>query len=337
MDVSKFITPTAIVASVAAYIVFIKQKKFEQKLDYYKKVRVTTSNLLSIWSEYSILEKFLKSNDPTNFLIYKVPELAEGYLKINQAKIEEMKKSFINSIENLKEIDVILFFKLENSLDNFHRINDEILYPILNNQEIESIEKKEILIPVLDDLQETLEEIIIDTSAHLPRKERNKVKKLLNDHLSGLKENVSFEDVPDFLIKLLNKKLKLKEPITKQELGDFYENETVIWLMDKLFSYSSITQMLFSKDHNIVNVLFALVSLDTQKIAQIIPIQELESFSFTENEAIAFKDNKAFYRLVMGIIQKVEGKVSFKIRRAIVKINNGEISLAQSQNVESDN
>ncbi|MDH4474111.1 MAG: hypothetical protein QE487_16000 [Fluviicola sp.] len=324
------LAPTAIVGAAVTYWFGMRQKRFDLNQEHYKKIRLTVSDLLLIWNEYAKLERFLKSNDPTNSAIYQVPELAEKFFSVDQRKLKKMNKSFLLSIENLKEIDIALFHKLEGSLDSFNKTNKEVFTPILQSRIIENDVSKEIIIPVLDELLETIEEIILDTVKHLPRKERRSVRKVLDKHLKGVKELEEDSDliseVPEFLVKLINNSLKPKTPFTQDDFRDFYSDKTVNWIMAKFLSVANLRKTVFSKAGGI-KLLFAMLSGDQDSLKQTFSSVNEDEFHISKEEANIFIRNKAFYKLIMGFIQKVDGHVPMKLKRELVKANTGQTSL----------
>lgn len=323
------LAPTAIIGGIVTYWLGIKQKRFDLNQDHYKKIRLTVSDLLLIWNEYAKLERFLKSNDPSNAAIYQVPELAQKFFSLDQKKLKKMNRSFLLSIENLKEIDITLFHKLEGSLDSFNSANKEVFAPILQSRIIEDDFSKEIVIPVLDELLETIEEIILDTVKHLPRKERRSVRKVLDKHLKGVKDleknSETMSEVPEFLVKLINNGLKPQIPFTQDDFRAFYSDKTINWIMGKFLSVSTLRKTFFSKAGG-VRLLFAMLSGDEDILQQSFSSVDPNEFQISEEEAKIFVRNKPFYRLIMGFVQKVDGHVPMKLKRELVKANIGQTS-----------
>jgi hypothetical protein len=330
-EIYNLLTPTAIVGAVVTYWFVMRQKRFDLNQEHYKKIRLTVSDLLSIWNEYAKTERFLKSNDPTNIAIYQIPELAEQFFDLDQKKLKKMNRSFLQSIENLKEIDVILFHKLKDSLENFNRANREIFIPLLQSQMIQNDAENEIIISVMDELMETIEETILDTVKYLPRKERIKVKKVLDEHLGQVKDEIDADEpmseVPEFMVKLINNSIKSKIPFTQEDFRIFYSNETVVWIMAKVLSISTLRKVIFSRKGGI-KVLFAIMSGDEEYLQKTFSSLDQKEFEISNDEASRFIDNKPFYHLIMGFVKKVEGQIPMKLKRELVKMNTGQISLS---------
>ncbi|MEN9998012.1 MAG: hypothetical protein RI922_1002 [Bacteroidota bacterium] len=330
-EIYNWLTPTIIIGGVVTYWFGKRQKRFDINQEHYKKIRLTVSDLLSIWNEYAKTERFLKSNDPTNIAIYQVPELAKQFFNLDLKKLKKMNKSFLLSIENLKEIDILLFYKLKNSLEDFNRTNKEIFIPLIQSRMVQNHSESEVVISIMDELMETIEQIILNTVKHLPRKERIKVKKLLNEHLVKVKKQIVLNDpkseVPEFMVNLINKKIKPKTPFTQEDFQIFYSNETIHWIMSKVLNLSALRKALFSKSGGI-NLFFAILAGEEESLQKVFSSVDENEFQISKKEASKFIDNKAFYQLIMGIVLKVEGNISMKLKRELVKMNSGQTSLS---------
>lgn len=322
-----FLTPATIIGATVTYWFGIRQKRFEINQEHYKKIRVTTSSLLTIWWEYAALEKLLKSKDKTNELAFKIPEIATEYLKIDEKKVKKMNKSFSSSLENLKEIDVVLFYELEGCLDGINKTNREIFEPLFDDLEGINDEKINLIIPVLDELIEDLEKIILDTIKYLPRRERGKVHQILDKHIDELRQEDKNE-IPLFIVKWINNSLKPKTPLTQEDFYIFYSNDTIKWMISKCLSIDTFKEMLFSKKSKIggVRFLLAIIRADKNKIQEYFPLENLSKFDLSKEELLIFVDNKPFYRLIMGLVLKIEGNVPMWVKRDLVKFNTGLIS-----------
>lgn len=329
-EIYNWLTPTVIVGGVVTYWFGTRQKRFDLNQEHYKKIRLTVSDLLSIWNEYSKTERFLKSNDPTNMAIYQVPELAEQFFNLDQKKLKKMNKSFLLSIENLKEIDIILFHNLKDSLEDFNRANKEVFIPLLQSQMIQNGSESEVIIPIMDELMETIEQTILDTIKHLPRRERIRVKKVLDEHLNKVKNQIEVDEpmseVPEFMVRLINNRIKPKTPFTQEDFQIFYSNETIHWIMSKVLTHSTLRKAIFSKAGGI-KLFFAMLAGGEESLEKAFSSVDENEFHISKEEAAIFIYNKSFYQLIMGFVKKVDGHVPMKLKRELVKMNIGETSL----------
>lgn len=329
-EMFNLLTPTIIIGGVVTYWFSIKQKRFDLNQDHYKKIRITVSDLLSIWNEYAKIERFLKSKDPTNEVIYQVPQLAKQFLDLDQKKLKRMNKSFLRSIENLKEIDIILFYKLNASLDDFNKTMKEIFVPLLQSKLIQNNSENEVIISIIDDLMETIEQVILDTIENLPRRERIKVKKVLAEHLNEVNNQLDLDEpmseVPEFMVKLINNRIKPKTQFSQEDFQTFYSNKTIQWIISKVLSNSVLRKAILSKKGGI-KLLLAMLAGDEKSLESTFSSFDENYLQISKEEAAIFVDNKPFYRLVMGIIMKVEGRISMTIKRELLKLNSGETSL----------
>ena len=330
-----WVTPTVLVGGILTYSIGIRQKRFDLNQEKYRKIRLTVSDLLSIWNEFAKTERFLKSKDPTNSAIYYVPELAEQFFNLDQRKLQKMNSSFLQSLENLKEIDVILFHKLRDAQEDFIRTNRELFIPLLQSGLIQGDSENEALISILDELMETIEQTILDAIKHLQRRERVKVKRVLDEHLSQVKDQIEIEEpiseVPEFLVKLFNNKVKPKTPFTQADFQEFYADKTVQWIMSKVLTISSLRKSLFSKSGG-VKLVFAMLAGNQDYLQKAFENVDENEFQFSKEEALIFVNNKPFYRLIMGFVEKVDGDVPMKIKRDLVKLNTGQVSLHAGSN-----
>lgn len=317
-----WLTPAGLVTVVLTYMFSMRQRKFELRQEYYKRVRVTVSSLFMIWKDYSALEKFLKSNDESNLLLYKIPGGPIDYLKIDQDKIDRMTSAYNESIENLKEINTYLYYRLNDSLSHFRHTNEEIFEPLLHDEQIELYTKREVVTEVLDELLEELEEIIEEAIVYLPFRERRQMRSVMKKHLKSLKDE-SESEVPGYLVKLLNGKLPFKT--TEEEIRLLYSNPTMIWLIDKAFSSQPFLKIM--AEHRFgLKTIFNLSALE-DSLFEKIGLTLLSSLQFTEEEQSRFIDNKAFYHQLMGLESKITGKCSFQTRRLWVSLNTGELTV----------
>lgn len=326
-----WIAPTVIVGATLTYWFAIRQKRFDLNQEHFKKIRYTTSDLLSIWNEYAKIEIILKSKTPNNIEAIYVKDFAVQFLNLDEKTLAKVNSSFFKSLENLKEIDVVLFHRLKESQNDFERFNKEFFLPLLKSQLDQKDFEIELTSSVLDELMEAIEITILETVKHLPRKERKKVKFVLDQHLDKIKNDIKEEnalsEMPDFMVKLINKSLRPKIDFTKEEMISFYSDKTVKWIIDKTLKIPTMRKAVFSKNSGI-NLILALVRRDDEFIESIFSKVDQHEFKISQQEATIFIDNKDFYLLILSIVQKMEGQVSMKIKRELVKINKGEISLA---------
>lgn len=332
LEILKFIGPTALVAVYLKYFFDIKQKKFDQQHEHYKKIRITTANLLSVWEEFSSLEKFLKSDDPSDALVYEIPEVAKRYLKIDEEKVDRFKEAFYASLDHLKEIDVGLFHKLDGSLDFFNRTNKELLYPLLKEEIITNEVREQLLVPILTELLEELEEILLGVAEFLAKKERSQVNEILDKHKRSLAIPQESE-VPQFIVNLINRAASPVHQITSTDLINFYPDPTVTWLYPK-FLTGEIRKALLG--NGLIGVLQMGLNLPIYKNqsseeteAGLFPKTILLEVNITGEEDRNLVNNRKFYHLLMGVVYKITGHVPFDFKRGLVMFNKGEWSIKE--------
>lgn len=324
------------------YLYNIRHKRFETKLEYHRKVRVAVTNLMLIWKELARIQKFLKDPDPTNEIVYKVPAIAKKYLCVDSKKIDAIKVGYAESLKNLQDTDTKLYFKLVDLLAPFENTIEYLLTPLLKDKQISKGERDDILVPLVDDLVHDLQLEIIEISIHLPKKERKDVKNIIDQHVQNLSIN-KLTSVPDFIIQILNKVLPLKEPITSDEIIIMSNNNTFIWLMNKFFKQGDLLQVF--KKLSVTDYFKLLVSLNKDKNKLLKNLSEkFDEDSFIrkleiseEEEKLHLIDNQTFYKIVYGLSKKFSSDNSWTLRRNLVLLNNGKISVRDELEMYKEN
>lgn len=317
----QWLGPASLLTAVLTYVLSIRQRKFELKQEHYKRVRVTVSSLFMIWKDFSDLEKFLKSEDQPNLLLYNIPGGPMEYLKIDREKIDRMTQAYNDSIENLKDINTYLFYRLNDSLSYFLRTNEEVFEPLLHDEQIEVYTKREVITEVLDELLEELEGIIKDSIVYLPFKERKQMRSVMRKHLRSLDDEKENE-VPGYLVKLLESKLSFKA--SKTEIIDFFNDSTISWLVEKIFSSPSMLKVLAEHKIGFRTILDA--SETKHSIFEKIGLSVIMSLRFTEDESLRFVNNRAFYHQLLGLVIKINDKPSIQFMKILVSLDNGSLT-----------
>lgn len=321
----------AIVIVYLGYSVWLKQQVYEEKNEKLRKIRQSISNLLLIWKEFSEFERNLNPNDPYNEILFSNSKILRQFLKIDSSKIYRLKKSYIESINNLKSYDISIFYRLESNLENYNYLLNEFLNPVLTDKLTNITHKYKLIYPILQVIVKEIEEVIIDTSKYLSENERKFVLDILHSHSEEINKPQDFKEIPEFLIEIVNSFLPLKEEITKNDFYLLYENKTVKWLLLKVIKTNFISSLL---DDNPVEILKILLIFDKENFNKLNDIIEkidnetiLDLLSITDVESEKFVNNKEFYLLIMGLIKKIIGGVPYEIKRFFVKLNNGEVDL----------
>lgn len=327
LNVIEKIGPTlaTLLAVYLAYRYAKKQKLLENKDEEHKKIRIATSNLLQIWRELSTIEFYINSEKFFAELIFKSPVAAANYFNIDLNRVDTFKRMFTDSKEEIKSINVLLFYNLENSFMDFNkmfRLFDTTNTP--NPPENENI--KEMIQKMLTELVRDLEEIIKETSCHLPVREKKEIQVILDDHHKALKKtNIDYE-VPKFLIDLINSIAPLKEKITDEELALLTNDDTVRLIMNKaapiVFNY-----LFQDANKNFLKVIDGFVS-QPEQFAESFNVEDiLLSISISDEEYVMLLDNKPFYKLVCAAFLKFQDKIPWEFKRTLLKINSGVINL----------
>ena len=322
----------SLVAILVVYITYrygIKQKKFEAKEDYYKKLRVSISNLLIIWKEITNIQRFLKDPDPSNQLVYYIPQLTKRFLKIDQPKIDLLRASYEESLNSLKEIDASLYFNLIDILTPFNRTINEIMIPILDDKFLTKKKRSEIIIPLLDETISYLEEEILKATKNLPKREKDKIEKIIDKHNQTLSKP-SESEAPPYLLNLLNR--LFVEPLTADEFKIFYENPTILWALRKVISSNPKYIDIISNPVSFFQILSEFKNPNSPIIRNL--NNELNDYTFFKKlkitrreEQLHFVKNKEFARLALGMLVKVNGVIPFSFKRIVAQIYTGQLSI----------
>lgn len=321
-------TIATIVAVYIAYLFGKKHRRFEEKNTHLKDIRRVVSNLLLIWKELSRLELFLKDDDPYNRFALKYPGLTKGYFKIDKALVKKLEDSYFESLQVLKHVDVELFYNLENEYTAFRRTLNEFLFPALQDKDIP---QNDLLIPIISNANRELELLIRRTQAHLSKKESKAIVKIIDEHNKQLAKPQDAYALPNFILNFLNKKLPVKSPVTQDELAILINNTTMSWAITKLLGTGFLSKIISRNPFKLFGILLKISSGDLKDGSGIMKMLEnaVLKINLTQEEGTYFKNNKAFYLLILGIGHKLGESVSFEHKRLLVKINNGEIDIRE--------
>lgn len=324
-------TLTAIIVVIFTYLFSIRHKKYEQKEIQYQKTRVAVSNLLLVWKELSRIRTLISNIKPGDELISKFPFLLKRYFKINTKKIVEIRDAYSDSLLNFKETNVSQFLKLETSLDSFNNVMDEFLIPLSEDLEISLTQKSSAFLPLINESIIDFESIVLEASEKLPFYEKRQIKKIFTDESAALvKDEIT---IPEFVLNMINDSLPLKEEITANEIKQFYENETVIWLISKFLTPSLVKEVFGRGIFDSLKTLFIVGKVNPETIVKDNPKYSdigkslIQDVSITEEEDKRFVNNKVFYSIILGVAKKVAGNPPFAIKRALVGLNNGTYSI----------
>ncbi|MBI4931541.1 MAG: hypothetical protein HY841_12300 [Bacteroidetes bacterium] len=321
----------AIIAVCIAFIWAIRGKKYDRKQELYKRVRIASANILHIWKELAHLQKLFRSHEPSDELMMSVPVLRKRFLKIDEKKITMLRESYDESLRNIKEVDSVLYYNLSDSFTPFNKTIEEVLIPIFKDRELSSKQKNNILIPLIDETVMEMQSEIKSLAKYLPRNERKRIDNVIDIHIKEL-THPKQSQVPEFIVKQINLAFKFKHDVSGDEFVEFFNNPTVVWIYKKLFK-TKIFNTIF-KDMDIAKYVKLLASLRNINNASSINNVVIDEYELLKNISISqaeeeryFINNKAFYRLLLGIVYKKKGVVSWTILRDIVKYNSGQKSI----------
>jgi len=313
---------------LAVYLAFIytkKQKLLENKTEEHKNLRVVISHLIQIWRELSRIEFYTSSKDFYAEVIFKDTKLATTYFDIDTKRIELFKKLLNESKDQIKSINVPLFYFLDRSFVEFNK-SLSLFSSSGKVRRTDEKELKQMLDEIFKELVRDLEKIISDTSNYLPKTERVEILKIISDHHVELNQtNIDFE-VPKFALDLINGFIPVVEPITEDEIAIFMNDSTIKMLIEKFFPHIIY---IFMNDNplQILRNVFGIIR-NPQSIQEKISEDELLlKLDISEEENQLFQDNLGFYKLICAMYRKFDDKIPFAVRRELIKLNRGETNV----------
>lgn len=321
-------TCATIIAVFLAYRYAKKQKWFEDKTEEYKKVRKAISNLIQIWRELSYIEFYASSDDFMAELVFKDPKLASNYFGFDVRRIKKFKSLFHESKEELKSINVSLFYDLEHSFMEFNKMYNNFTTSSKFKQN-DKQDLKELINPLLKELTRDIEKIISDTASYLPVKEKEEIEKIFVKHQESLTKTEFEHEVPKFLINWINTLVPFKEPISDDEMKIFISDHTVRMIVNK-----AIPLVIgFILHENPIDTLQSAKSMianpnQFERLISKIDWEEmLLKIEISDAENDLFKNNRVFYELLCACYKKFDDKIPFTIRKMMLQLNNGSIDI----------
>ncbi len=310
-----------------------EKAKVKRNDAYYRIVRKASSNLISVWREFVVVLEFLQSQLPYDQIMASIPELVKDYLQVDNEKIEKLKIAFNESLEQLKEIDVALHFKVENSLYNFNRAMEDVYHPIANDVLFKTHYKQQVLIPFLFENIDELSKHILTLLSYLPEKESKEIE-IEMEQFQSLAQKKDPNKVPLFIVSLCNQLPVLKEVVTDQDIKALIFNPTVQFLMTKIMN-TGFARNLFKADKpEVLKAMVKATSGDTDPFVVFMKTsfnpEHIESVRITpEEEQLYFVGNKQFHDLILWIASFVIEDVPDELKKIANDIFEGRLSVAQ--------
>jgi hypothetical protein len=331
-------TVATIIAVYLAYRYAKKQKWFEDKTEEYKKVRRSISNLIQIWRELSYIEFYSSSEDFLAELLFKDPKLASSYFGIDVRRIKKFRALFHESKEELKSINVSLFYDLEHSFMEFNKTFSNFT----SSSQFRKNEKedlKDLINPMLKEIIRDLESIISDTAEYLPAKEKKEILEIFSRHQKDLNRTEFESEVPKFIVNWINKLVPVVEPITDEDMKVFVSDHTVKMIINKAFPML-IGFILRDNPFDTLHSAKTMITNPNQ-FEGILNEEDLENMvlkiEITDIENNLFKNNRAFYDLLCACYKKFSINIPFAVRRIMVQLNNGTIDVKKEIEVQKAN
>ena len=320
-----------VVLAWIAYKYKIKQQVFENKQEYYKRVRKASANMIVLWKDLNEIHLLLKEDTKENQILIESNMVSE-FLELDDRKINFLEEGFNEAVEVIQELDSVLYSKIEDVFDRFRGTIDEVFNPLVYDPKLDYERKIEIALPVISDLDDELLADIKELITRLPKNERTKI----NDYIKKLQTRAEDQrvEVPKFIINLINRQFKPHENFTQDEIITFFSNDTVKWAYTKIGTTGIYKQLFNGGFMNLIK----LLSMNQHDVDKWFDRQfsgndfskSLDQFTITEEEENNYlKNNRSFYIMLLEIVRKISGPVSYKTIRMLVKLNTGQVSMRE--------
>lgn len=312
-----------------AYRYAIRQKKFDSNQEYYKKVRRATSNLLVLWKDINRIILLLKDESRENQVLVE-SNLAPTYLKLDEEKITFLEDRFDEAVDVIQELDAVLYSKMEGAFDRFYEALEDVFQPLVYDPQVKYSDKIAPAVALLERINSDLKEDIKELTERLPQKEGKQVTKYMTDHEEH-EEDESLE-IPVFLVRLINSTFKLREEISSDEIILFYSNPTVKWAFAKIYQTGFYNQVFGTEFYDFFRFFLVADKQKEEMFSQLTNQEQILTFlsklKISEEEELNhLMDNKTFYLMLLGLIKKIDGKLTFESKRDIAKLNLGVTSI----------
>jgi hypothetical protein len=309
------------------YKITTVQKKTDERELERKKLRETVSNLMLIWREFDVLEKFIADIKPTERFMFKIPVFAKNILDIDRGKIEVLKNAFLECLIWFKQNNVSQFYRLETSFASFSDVLTDVFNPILDDNQIDVERKVQYAFPFIGKIAEDVQAIILEAIVRLPKNEQKEIKDIFANKIEKPKPP---DKVSQRFMELVNSKFALHHPLQIEEVTVVFKNPTIMFLMNKILCSPGAHLLIPANASKMFSLFFKFADLTAFEDKEFIGKlkQVITSIEFSEEENSQFLNNKSFYKIILGLCFKMTGKVSWEMKKAIVGLNSGSIRVS---------
>ncbi|MGX7688028.1 hypothetical protein ACWA1C_12745 [Flectobacillus roseus] len=165
-------------ASFITFVFYVKGKKKDVQLSKLSEINIVLSNLLIVWYNFKILSKICDSNFYNKL---KLPFTQRRHvllhLKLRGLK-EENFTELDESVKDLRKYDPILFYSLEDIGNRLNFLLNNVIILLIKNAP-NGIFPTDVILKYLNDIIKELEQSIIESSEHLDKANKTKIKKKL--------------------------------------------------------------------------------------------------------------------------------------------------------------
>lgn len=302
------------------------------KQNSYPQVKVIIYNAVDFWAEYLTILKIFVQPDPTNLLIFQLPEVFKVRFTDTINNCIGLEKTIYNNLIEVKPFDISFYleyhYDLEAQMQTINKTSAEIF---LNNDPHTIPPKRKYIVSFLQGELVKLGKLIRSMSAKLTETEISEVDRILTDKMNNLK-NVIPVDLPPAILNTLKIIDKSGKGFTPENLLSFMQNKATVFLLYKLKDTETLSALIGSGEGHINNVLASITSGDFNFLLQVVTSpkakEEIGSLIISEaEEKQVFIGNKDFYKAVYGYFSSVYSGKNALNRRRLVHLIQGKVSI----------
>ncbi|MBK8680399.1 MAG: hypothetical protein IPN31_00500 [Bacteroidetes bacterium] len=304
-----------------------------------KKIRAIVSESIDFWLEYMSILKIFIEPDPSNALIFVLPESFK-YRVINVIEnCYKIETEVINSLKSIKVIDIKFYEEFRNDLEKQLDNINKTCYELFINHEPKTIPPKgKFIITYLSQELINLEKLIMSMTLNMPDSIIESIENILYEKKKGVSE-LKKVDIPPYLISLINSNTdKNEKSINQEQFLSFLRNKAVVFLIYKLQATEIFQAFMGTDEVGYMNLIANVSSGDFSYIVNVLSSpkikQELSLFQISkEEEQQFFIGNKEFYIMVYGYVKNIQSEGAKDIVRKFVESRKGDLSVIELLNM----
>lgn len=287
---------------------------------------------VDFWTEYLTILKIFVQPDPTNLLIFQLPEVFKVRFTDTINNCIELEKTTLNNLIEVKHFDISFYleyhYDLEAQLQTMNKTSIEIF---LNNEPHTIPPKRKFIVSFLQGELVKLGKLIRSMSAKLTETEISEFDRILTYKMKNLK-NVIPVDLPPAILNTLKIIDKSGKGFTAEDLLSFMQNKATVFLLYKLKDTETLSALIGSGEGHINNMLANMTAGDFNFLMQVMTSpkakEEISSLVISEaEEKQVFIGNEDFYKKIYGFMKIIHENRLIIDKRKIINLINGKVSI----------